>query len=179
MRNPRAGWLLITKATRFRLGGWGACTSIAITLGAIGQGWGGIKSLGFLSQGPVLQSNSQQTKDLLMENFNQKPPRAPSNLSKEAQRLWREIVSEYGITDKAGLLLLATCLEAFCRMREAQAVLTKEGLVITDRFGQHKSHPACVTERDSRSQMLMAMKMLNLDLEPLKDSPGRPPGVRK
>ena len=45
-----------------------------------------------------------------------------------------------------------------------------------DRFGQVKSHPLLSVERDSRAQYLAALKALNLDLEPLRDKPGRPGG---
>jgi hypothetical protein len=38
--------------------------------------------------------------------------------------------------DRAGLLLLRTAAESLDRMREAQAILAADGMVITDRFGQ-------------------------------------------
>jgi len=101
--------------------------------------------------------------------------RAPSKLSKEAQRWWRKIVDEYGISDSGGLLILLNLLEAFDRMRSAQAILEDEGTVIVDRFNQRKAHPLCAVERDARSQVFSGLKMLSLDLEPLRDL-GRPPG---
>ncbi len=70
-----------------------------------------------------------------------------------------------------------TAMEAFDRMRQAQAVLATDGLSIKDRFKQVKVHPLTVVERDSRAQMMAALKALNLDIEPLRDGPGRPPGV--
>ena len=42
---------------------------------------------------------------------------------------------------------------------------------------QPRAHPLLAVERDSRAQMLAAMKALNLDLEPPRDGPGRPGGV--
>ena len=100
----------------------------------------------------------------------------PEHLSKEAQEWWEKIVSEYGIDDNGGLLLLQTGLEAFDRMKQAQRRIKKDGAQVKDRFGQFKAHPLLTVERDSRSQMLAAIKQLNLDLEPLRDGPGRPPG---
>ena len=102
--------------------------------------------------------------------------KAPATLSAEARRWWARLLDEYGIDDPAGLLLLQTSLEAFDRMREAQGHLKKDGSIIKDRFDQLRAHPAITTERDSRAQMLMAMKSLNLDIEPLRDGPGRPRG---
>ena len=103
-------------------------------------------------------------------------PTPPKTLSAEAKRWWERLMEEYELTDEAGQLILQTSLEAFDRMRQAQARLKKEGLTVEDRFGQPKPHPLTTVERDSRSQMLAAIKQLNLDLEPLQDRVGRPGG---
>ena len=102
-------------------------------------------------------------------------PKAPKTLSKEAKKWWRFIQHEYAIVDKAGLLLLQTSMEAFDRMRQCQETISAEGQTVADRFGQMKAHPLLSVERDGRSQMLAALKALNLDLEPLKNI-GRPGG---
>ncbi|MFC1481832.1 phage terminase small subunit P27 family [Candidatus Neomarinimicrobiota bacterium] len=101
---------------------------------------------------------------------------APDYLSKEARQWWDRIALEYDISDEAGLLLLQTALEAFDRMRAAQKAINEDGEVIKDRFEQIKAHPMLTVERDSRAQMLAALKALNLDLEPLRPGPGRPGG---
>jgi P27 family predicted phage terminase small subunit len=87
-------------------------------------------------------------------------------------------VDDYTIRDEAGLLLLATALEAFDRMRQAQQAIAKDGATFRDRFGQIRVNPATTVERDSRAGMMAALKALNLDLEPLHDRPGRPSGSR-
>ncbi len=102
--------------------------------------------------------------------------KAPKHLTTEARALWDRLMKEYQIEDEAGLLILQTALEAFERMRGAQAVIAVEGLQVTDRFDQKKAHPLTVTERDSRAAMLAALKALNLDLEPLQERAGRPAG---
>lgn len=86
-------------------------------------------------------------------------------------------MAEYQIDDQAGLLLLQTALEAFDRMKAAQERINADGEAVTDRFGQIKPHPLLPAERDARAQMLAALKQLNLDLEPLRDRPGRPGGL--
>lgn len=101
---------------------------------------------------------------------------APEHLSAAAKGWWQEITDEYAIDDRAGLLLLQTALEAFDRMKSAQAAIERDGELVKDRFEQLKPHPLLTTERDARSQMLAALKQLNLDLEPLRDGPGRPGG---
>lgn len=100
----------------------------------------------------------------------------PKHLSQEARRWWRRITDEYAIEDEAGRLLLQTALEAFDRMRRAGERINVDGDAVEDRFGQVKPHPLLNAERDARSQMLMALKQLNLDIEPLRDRPGRPGG---
>jgi P27 family predicted phage terminase small subunit len=107
---------------------------------------------------------------------NSEMPASPKTLSKEAANWWEKLMLEYELTDEAGMLILQTALEAFDRMRQAQAILKKSGLVVFDRFDQPKAHPLCTIERDSRNQMLLAIKQLNLDLEPLQDRVGRPSG---
>jgi P27 family predicted phage terminase small subunit len=97
-------------------------------------------------------------------------------LSPEARGLWESIRSEYDVGDPGGLLILQSACEAFDRMRQAQRRLRREGLTVTDRFGQRKANPLTLIERDSRSAMLAALKQLNLDLEPLEQRPGRPAG---
>lgn len=102
----------------------------------------------------------------------------PKGLSNEARTLWRRLRNDYAIEDAAGLHLLATALQAFDRMRDAQALIAKHGICTPDRFGQLRANPATTIERDSRAAMLASLKALNLDLEPLRDGIGRPPGSR-
>jgi P27 family predicted phage terminase small subunit len=102
--------------------------------------------------------------------------KAPAGLSASARAWWRKLMTEYGIADAGGLLLLQSALEAFDRMRQARDLIAKHGAVTVDRFGQLRPNPATTIERDSRAAMLAALKQLNLDLEPLRDAAGRPPG---
>ena len=100
---------------------------------------------------------------------------APKALSREAKGWWQRLVAEYGLDDEAGLLLLQTALEAFDRMRSAQAAIEKDGASVLDRWGQVKPHPLLAAERDARSGLLQSLRALNFDVEPLKGI-GRPGG---
>lgn len=104
-------------------------------------------------------------------------PPPPAKLSAEAKRWWNEILESWDLQN-ASLLLLESGLECFDMMRQAQAILSEEGIVIEDRFGQKKGHPATLIERDSKANLLRHMKALGIDLEPLHDGPGRPAGGR-
>ena len=105
-----------------------------------------------------------------------KTVRCPRHLSAEARKIWREILSEYQIEDAAGLRILRVSLESFDRAQAARKAIDKEGMTVTDKFGQKKPHPLLPIERDSRAAFLAGLKALNLDLEPLRPGPGRPGG---
>jgi phage terminase small subunit len=97
-------------------------------------------------------------------------------LSKEASKLKKSLAREYDISDQAGALLLQTAFEAYDEFQAAKGVVDIEGLTVRGDRGGIKSHPLLAVIRDARSQFLMSLKMLNLDLEPLRDARGRPPG---
>jgi P27 family predicted phage terminase small subunit len=110
-----------------------------------------------------------------------KPPKRPginppASLSRPAAIWWKRLMQEYAIDDQAGLLLLETTVQAWDRMREAQATLKAEGAIIRGAMGVPRAHPAIAIERDSRIAMLHGFKALNLSVEPLRAGPGRPPG---
>ena len=84
----------------------------------------------------------------------------PDHLSEEAKSWWGRLVEEYALADDAAHLLLQTALEAFDRMRGCQAAIQRDGATVPDRFGQHKPHPLLAAERDSRAQMLAALKAM-------------------
>ena len=100
----------------------------------------------------------------------------PSHLSKDAKKMWKGLIAEYGINDVAGLRILRVALESYDRAQAARETIDREGLTVTDKWKQVKSHPLLPIERDSRAAFLSGLKALNLDLEPLRDGPGRPAG---
>ncbi|MDE2456678.1 MAG: P27 family phage terminase small subunit [Burkholderiales bacterium] len=91
----------------------------------------------------------------------------PRHLSAEARQLWQRLQAEYGIDDSAGLALLRAAAEAFDRSQQARALIAQEGLMLPDRFGAPKPHPAVAIERDSRTQLLAALRALKLAPEVL------------
>jgi phage terminase small subunit len=101
--------------------------------------------------------------------------RRNESLEPEAQARWDRILASWDLDD-AALLILEATLEAFDRMREAQRVIAEQGILILDRFEQHKQNPATVVEVQNRAAMLRGLKQLGIDLEPLNPGPGRPAG---
>lgn len=88
----------------------------------------------------------------------------PKTLSKEGKALWKQLTTEYNIDDRGGLAILQTGLEAFCQMRQAEIIITTDGLTIMDRWGQVKAHPLCSVVRDCRNQYLGALKLLGVNI---------------
>jgi phage terminase small subunit len=104
-------------------------------------------------------------------------PPAPKGLSVEAGKRWAVYNGEYEF-DAVQLHVLEAALEAFDRMRQAQAEIRENNGRVTfeDRWGQVKPHPAVAVEAQSREQYTRLIDKLGLDLEPLHDGPGRPAG---
>ncbi|OPY72236.1 MAG: hypothetical protein A4E63_01269 [Syntrophorhabdus sp. PtaU1.Bin050] len=88
----------------------------------------------------------------------------PASLGKEAKVLWKQLVTEYAITDRGGLTILQVGLEAFSQMRTAEAIIKSDGLTLLDRWGQTKSHPLCSVVRDCRNQYLTSLKLLGVNI---------------
>jgi len=86
-------------------------------------------------------------------------------LSKEALKLRESILKEFVIDDGAGKAILNTALMAYDLMNDAQAVVDAEGMTVSGDRGNVKSHPLLATIRDARSQFLMGLKHLNLEVD--------------
>jgi hypothetical protein len=100
----------------------------------------------------------------------------PCPWSVEVADRWRTLQREYAIRDGGGLAFLRAHCEALETASQAAAVLAAEGLIVRDRFGVPRGHPAAVVLRDSRSQALAALRSLNLDVVPKLPTVGRPGG---
>lgn len=98
----------------------------------------------------------------------------PDHLRSAGRAFYSSVASEYGIADAAGVALLLTAAECVDRMRAAQASIAEHGELVNDRYGAPKLNPALTLEKDARNGFFAAMRALNLDLEPLRDGPGRP-----
>jgi len=85
-------------------------------------------------------------------------------LSREASAMKKRILTEYQITDQAGLEILARALESFDRMQAASKIIDRDGMTVKNRFDELREHPALNTERKARAQFLLAMKQLNFDI---------------
>src|SRR5215472_9365233 len=107
-----------------------------------------------------------------------KPPRVPATaqLGKAGRRLWVEIQKEYCITDPGGVTLLLSAAKAEDDLMRMRAIVAKDGDTIKDRFGQKVAHPLLLAIRGSEAIKRQSIGALHLDLEPVRDKPGRPSG---
>ena len=85
-------------------------------------------------------------------------------LSGRAARVWREVQAGWSL-DPASLELLRCACEALQRADEAAAVVSREGQVFRDRWGQVRPHPAAILERDHRAQAARNLATLGVSLE--------------
>ncbi len=101
---------------------------------------------------------------------------APKNLKRTGKKFWVKMLTDYEITDSAGLQYLLRACESLDLIDECQKRIEKEGFTTIGSRGIVKQHPLLATLRDANSAFLQSMKALNLDLEPLKEGRGRPGG---
>jgi phage terminase small subunit len=89
----------------------------------------------------------------------------PDDLSPAAKKLYVSIAEEIEL-DAAGAVMLGTICQQFDRVKQARRLLRREGLVLKDRFGMPKLHPAQAVERDAITALTRAWRALGLDLAP-------------
>jgi hypothetical protein len=103
-------------------------------------------------------------------------PEPPKSLKKAGRTLWNAIQSEYGINDPGGLAHLVTACRSEDDIQRMRDAVASDGDTITDRFQQKREHPLLGAIRGLEAVKRQALKSLNLDIEPLRDKPGRPGG---
>jgi hypothetical protein len=111
-----------------------------------------------------------------MERWMMQKKTSIQHLTPEGKKIFRAIVGEYEIQGTPWHQLARVTAEAYDRAQKAREAIDRDGMTVIDKFGQRKPHPLLAIERDSRAAFLAGLKALNLDLEPLRDGPGRPPG---
>jgi hypothetical protein len=99
----------------------------------------------------------------------------PAHLGDDGRELWSSIQVQYEISDAGGLALLRTACEAADRIASVRRQIDSQGELLTIR-GVPRANPLCAIERDARAALVRAIRAMNLDLEPLRDRPGRPAG---
>jgi len=101
-------------------------------------------------------------------------PEPPEYLSDEACEVWKTLNDEYNF-ETSDLMLLQTALECYDRLQICRRLIDKEGVLVEDPSGRKRAHPALTAEKEARSGLLQAWRLLALDEEP-PGPVGRPAG---
>jgi P27 family predicted phage terminase small subunit len=115
----------------------------------------GRKSAASLAVGPRLVVASRPIRDDL--------PPAPAHLADPEREIWADVMREWSGTAASHAVLLAG-LEAHQRARECREIISAEGLTVTGRDGQAKSHPLCTVERDSAAAFQRTFRTLGIKI---------------
>jgi hypothetical protein len=100
----------------------------------------------------------------------------PGKLGAVGLSLWNDIVSTYEFADRASYETLFQACAAADRAAKLRDLIDRDGEVIRTKTTGLKDHPALRHEIACRSFVVRTLARLGLDLEPLRDGPGRPPG---
>ncbi|MFH1797610.1 MAG: P27 family phage terminase small subunit [Pseudomonadota bacterium] len=90
--------------------------------------------------------------------------KAPGHLAAETRRWVDGILEDYDLQSHH-FKILVKAAEAHDRGEEARKILKTDGIVIADRFGTKKVHPAVAIERDARVAFMRGVRELGLDAE--------------
>jgi phage terminase small subunit len=89
-------------------------------------------------------------------------PKPPSHLERTTREWWKSVVDDFDL-EPHHLRLLQLAAEAWDSAQAARAVIKKEGMTFTDRFGCPRSRPEVAIERDSRIAFARLLRELALD----------------
>lgn len=88
--------------------------------------------------------------------------KAPAHLEAATRRWVTGILDEFSL-ESHHYKILVKAAEAHDRGEDARKILKADGIVISDRFGTKKAHPAVAIERDARVAFMRAVRELGLD----------------
>ena len=104
-------------------------------------------------------------------------PKPPAHLRVSTKKWWKTIVETFELESHHLRLLQAAC-ESWDRMQAARAVLDRDGVSWTDRFGAPRARPEVAVERDAKVSFARLVRELNLDSAPGADLL-RPPALNR
>lgn len=106
-----------------------------------------------------------------------RPPAAPRGLATRQRRLWRQVLEVWELT-AVELRVLEDALRLSQRADEAQELVDKHGVVVTDRYGSLKTNPAVDVETRCRTSSARLFSSLKLPMDDNKPRRRGKPGPR-
>jgi hypothetical protein len=104
-----------------------------------------------------------------------KPPTSPGKLAATGLSLWKDIVAAYQFEDRASYEALYQACCAADRAESCRKQIDADGELVRTKTGV-REHPLLKAEIACRAFVVRTLGRLGLDLEPVRPSPGRPPG---
>jgi len=99
--------------------------------------------------------------------------RAPSGLQTPGKRFWKRVLSEYELEEAHDLERLKMACKCLDDLEEAEQRIKKDGMFVTNRYGNTTEHPGVKMIKDSRLLFVKIIRELALDIVNPGDS--RPP----
>ena len=103
------------------------------------------------------------------------PAAMPDGLGQNGKALWRKITTEYDISDAGGVEMLGQICHAKDMAIRLRAHIDRHGEIVATKMGP-REHPLLKQELAYRSFVVRGLQRLGLNFEPLRSTPGRPPG---
>ena len=104
-------------------------------------------------------------------------PETPRPLGKHGLRLWRAVTEVYSFDDPGSSETLLLCCQALDRAESCREQIDREGQMIAS-GNVKRSHPLLRDELANRALLGRLLFRLGLDLEPVRQTRGRPPSYR-
>jgi phage terminase small subunit len=102
-------------------------------------------------------------------------PEAPGTLGEHGAKLWRDILTEFDVTDRARLTILEQACACYERAESLRAQIAISGEEIETGIGSTKANPLIALELQARSLCARLIGKLHLSDEPKRL--GRPPNA--
>ena len=103
------------------------------------------------------------------------PTLKTSHLRPATKKWYDSIRAEYSL-ESHHLRILLTAAESWDRAAQAREAIEQTGLLVLDRYGQHKVNPAVEAERSCKILFLRSIRELGLDVAEV-EAP-RPPSIQ-
>jgi hypothetical protein len=102
-------------------------------------------------------------------------PKPPANLGPAGASLWRNIMSEYDVSDAGGQALLEQAAAAYDRAERLRVEIDRDGEIVRGRAGI-REHPGLRGELAARAFICRTLQRLGINLEAVRLTSGRPSG---
>ena len=104
------------------------------------------------------------------------PPSPASTFAEAGARLWRDVQSEFDVSDIAGRTLLEQACRAADRAESLAMRISEDGALLRTKTGM-RAHPLLAPELAARSFIVKTLLRLGINYEPVHLKFGRPPGA--